>query len=72
MEHLSGILNDVAVYLITGVIGFIALEIHKAGKSISKLNTNIAVILEKITFHDKEIERHEERLTFLETKKRGL
>jgi len=72
MEHLPSIFNEVSVYLITGVIGFIAMEIHKAGKSINKLNTNIAVILEKITFHDKEIQGHEDRIKFLEkTKKRG-
>lgn len=71
MEHLPSIFNEISVYLITGVIGFIAMEIHKAGKSINKLNMNIAVILERITFHDKELQSHEERLNFLETKKRG-
>jgi hypothetical protein len=71
MEQVLSALKDVAVFLVTGGLGYIAFEIHKARESVVELNTKIAVILEKLANHEHEIERHERRLSHLETKKRG-
>jgi hypothetical protein len=49
----------------TVVIAFLS----KLVRSIEKLNLQMAQLLERVAWHEKEIDNHAERLTHLETKK---
>lgn len=66
MDAFRDILVDISVYVVTGCIGYMALQVHVAANSIKELNERIAVILEKLSYHDKELERHETRINKLE------
>lgn len=68
-EFLSDALKDISVYLVTGGLGYVGWEIHKARESVVELNTKIAVILEKLGNHENEIDRHEQRISRLEIKR---
>jgi hypothetical protein len=65
--------KDLAVYVITSMVGFIGhfvgREIKKMRESVNALNINLAVIVEKVSSHERIITRHEDRLTAIETKK---
>lgn len=59
-------LKDLAVFLVTGAFTFVAYEVRQARKSVTRLNLNVARILERIQGHEKVLDRHDERITNLE------
>lgn len=67
MDAFRDILVDLSVYIVTGCIAYIAMQVHQATHSIKELNERIAVILEKLSYHEKELARHEGRINKLET-----
>lgn len=57
--------------VITGAIIYGVGEIKGLRGSIESLNAQLATIIEKTTWHQKELDRHEERIHALESKKGG-
>lgn len=66
MEHLLDFTKEVSVYVVTAVMAFIALEIRKCSESVNSLNQKIAVLLERLSYHEKQIEKHDRRISQLE------
>lgn len=73
LEQLPDGVRDLLLYLIgagiVAVFGFIGREARKIRQSVTTLNENIAVILTRLEYHEREIERHENRINDLETQK---
>lgn len=64
-----GVIASIGLYLFKGVKS----EIAKMRETTEKLNTQVAIVIERTTWHAKEIEKHERRLSSLEKtpRKRG-
>lgn len=54
--------------IVSGGIGFGARFLAKLSKSIDTLNQNMATVAEKTTWHEKTLERHDDRIGTLERK----
>jgi len=67
--------NDIITYgfygSITLIAGFIASSINQIKMSIESLNQHVAVLLEKTDRHDKDLDRHADKLEKIESKLNG-
>jgi hypothetical protein len=63
---------DFVQWVFYGVIGGSTVYgvsiLQKMGKSIEQLNVNVAVLLERTNFHERQIEKHDDRISKLESK----
>ncbi len=57
--------------VLTGGVAFSTKFLGKISKSVSDLNTQIAVILERMNWHQREIESHGSRISKLENTNQG-
>lgn len=53
-------------FLSIGCVGWITYELRALRESVEKLNINAAVVLERISFHEKEIENQDFRINKIE------
>lgn len=53
--------------ILSGAIGLSARSLDRITKSVEHLNEKMAVILERISWHQKEIEDHSKRISKLES-----
>jgi DNA repair ATPase RecN len=61
---------DFARFVDWAFLGGLSATVLYVAKSINTLNVQIAQVLERITFHEKELGAHEERIQSLERKPR--
>lgn len=72
MEDLNGLISWAFQGLVAGGIIYAAGSLTKMRESVESLNKSIATIIEKMEWHQKEIENHDSRITSLETSKRSI
>lgn len=63
------ILNAILGFLATGLVTILVVEVHRTRQSLLALNVNLAKIIEKVANHDKALDEHGDRITFLERRK---
>lgn len=67
--NLFSMIQSALGFLVTGFVGMLVYEIKEGKNSVSELNVKIGIILERLINHEKEIEKHNERITLIERKK---
>lgn len=63
------VLNAILGFLATGLVTILVVEVHRTRQSLLDLNVNLGKIVERVASHDKSIDEHSDRITFLERKK---
>ena len=59
-------LQGILAFLTTGLIGILVIEMNRTRNVLTQLNVQIAQILERVSYHGVELERHEDRISRLE------
>lgn len=72
MENVNTLISWAFQALVAGGVVYAAGSMTKMRASIDKLNESIATIIEKMQWHEKEIDDHSSRLKSLESSKRGV
>ena len=58
----ADVLNQILAFLAASVAGYVGYEVHRARESIAVLNTNIEVLLVRLSHHDQRISKLEDKL----------
>ncbi len=63
---LLAIKDSILGFLSAGAVGWLLYEIRMVRLSVENLNIKVALVVEKMGYHEREIERHHYRLERLE------
>lgn len=63
--------NEAFFAILAGGVTWSSFFLSKISQRIGELNTRMGTIVEKISWHEKEIETHDQRISKLESKRRN-